>query len=243
MSTRRGRAHEFARTRERQAQLSNAIEAPPPQAEPTKDSLTQASQPQIRQTCIILRLPSRILGWICTTARWFWTIFCWFWFDKTQLITWALRVVTVLGFSYLILERIYESNLTVSIVASDPEDPFKYPFSLNNNSHMWSVSTIQWHCALISIEAPPVHMAYNLLKEGTFLNIPPGQNLNIGCPVSSFMKPPKVTSAVIEIELSYDVNIDIWLIHHLWHRQPPPTIFTWAGSASNPQWIRGQIAR
>jgi hypothetical protein len=248
MSTRRGRAREIARMRDRQAQLSNANEVPPLQAETTRESLAKASQSQTSSA----EAHSTARVWFDTQIRrarliWrrFWSITRCFWFDKTQIITWALRVVTVLGFSYLVIERIYESNLTVSIVASDPEDPFRYPFSINNNSHLWSMSNIQWRCLLISIDAPPnVHLVYNVLASDTVSNIPAGQNLNISCPASSMIVPmPKITTAVIKIALSYDVNIDLWIIHRLWHRYPDPTLFTWAGRASNPQWIRGEFAK
>jgi hypothetical protein len=240
-SQKRRQARELAKKRERQTQLSTVNETLSSQAE----ALTQANHPQQSghepHSAARVWLYSQIRR-VRTIWRRLWTITRCFWFDKTQIITWLLRTITVLGFSYLILERMYESNLTVSVVASDPEDPFRYPFSINNNSHLWSVSNIQWYCLLISIQGPHLDMGRNVLASDSVSNIPAGRKLNISCASSIIQPMPKITSAVIEIALSHDINIDIWVIHHQWHRYPDPTLFTWAGRASNPQWIRGEFA-
>jgi hypothetical protein len=195
------RARELARWREQQAQHSGAIEAPP------------SGQTEIAE-------PSTPPGLARAVARW---VAKWVWLDKSQLVTWLFRLFTVLSVLYLVYDRIYETDLSATSVASDPNDAFKYPFSINNNRHL--------------------NMTRDLIRfgAGANLSIPAGQNLNIGCnpySVISVEQKSKITSAVIGILLLYDVDI-LWF--H-WHRVPSPAFFTWVGDASNPQWVRGRYA-
>jgi hypothetical protein len=77
---------------------------------------------------------------------------------------------------------------------------------------------------------------------GTNSSIQPGKNLNITCDLSVVMHlepKPEITTAIIQISLSYDINI-LWSDLHI---SPNPTPFTWIGNASNPQWVRGYYAR
>jgi len=215
------RARELARKREQQAQPFSANDTPP-----LKQAETEATSAPAE--------PVRALaGWLTH----------WVWFDKSQLVAWLFRLFTVLSVFYLVYDRIYDTSLTASIVASDPNDAFKYPFSINNTSRIFSISNIQWNCILISIKSERLSMDRSLIGFGTKLSIPPGQNLNIGCNPYSIMHfegSPKITTAVIQILLLYDVDI-LRIIH--WHRVPAPTLFTWFGDASNPQWVRGDYAR
>jgi hypothetical protein len=110
------RARELARRRDQQAQHSSANEAPQQQTETEE--------------------PSAPPGLARAAARW---VAKWVWFDKSQLVTWLFRLFTVLSVLYLVYDRIYETSLTTSSVASDPNDAFKYPFSINNNSHLFSI--------------------------------------------------------------------------------------------------------
>jgi hypothetical protein len=145
--------------------------------------------------------------------------------------------------SYLVFDRIYETGATVSVVASDSNDPFKFPFSINNNSHIFSFSQIEWRCLFLYARAGRFEFHNDLLGSGTILKLPAGQNLNISCDLSGpIITTPKLkfTSAVIKISLSYKANM--FSLYH-WPRAPPPTIFTWIGDASNPQWVRGDFAR
>jgi hypothetical protein len=92
-------------------------------------------------------------------------------------------------------------------------------------------------------QKPNFNEEHDVLGFSTVSIIPAGQNLNIICDQSRlihFEPKPKITSAVIQILLSYNVDI-LWAVR--WPRVPEPTVFTWAGKASNPQWVRGYFAR
>jgi hypothetical protein len=114
------RARELARRGEQQAQPSSTNEAPPPGQTETE-------------------APSAPPGLARVVACW---LAKWIWFDRSHLVTWLFRFFTVLSVSYLVYDRLFETILTISAAASDPKDAFKYPFSINNNSHLFSVSEL-----------------------------------------------------------------------------------------------------
>jgi hypothetical protein len=228
-----------ARARQADHPSENETPLPPRQAEVHKGSLAPASPPQTSDA----EASSASPVWCYALIRRVRTIAGWFWYDKSLLMTWLFRFLTLTSVFYLVYDRLHETNLTVSVVGSDPNDPFKYPFSIKNSSHIFSMSTIQWKCLLISVEGAGLHMGHDVLGFSTVSTIPAGQNLNITCDPSNIFRiepKPKITLAVIQILLSYNVDI-LWLIH--WRRVPDPAIFTWAGNTSNPQWVRGNFAR
>jgi hypothetical protein len=166
----------------------------------------------------------------------------WVWFDKSQLVTWLFRFFTVLSVGYLVYDRLFETILTISAPASDPKDAFKYPFSINNSSHLFSVSKLQWQCLIISIKSDRLSLSSGTLGFATNASIQAGQNLNITCDPSEMIhqdQRSEIKTAIIQIALSYEMGMP-WFN---WHIAPRPTPFTWIGDASNPQWVRGYYAR
>jgi hypothetical protein len=153
------RARELARRGEQRAQPSSTNEAPPPGQTETE-------------------APSAPPGLARAVACW---LAKWLWFDRSQLVTWLFRFFTVLSVSYLVYDRLFETILTISAAASDPKDAFKYPFSINNNSHLFSVSGLQWKCLLISIQSQRLNMRNSVIGFGTNSSIQARQNLNITC--------------------------------------------------------------
>jgi hypothetical protein len=231
------RARELARrSAQQQAQPSSTNEAPPRLAPEPEAPLASPG-------------PVRAVGrWL---AKWVWSpvravgrwLVKWVWLDKSQLVTWLFRFFTVLSVGYLVYDRLFETILTVSTAASDPKNAFKYPFSINNNSHLFSVSGLRWRCLIsMKTELPDLNYHDNEIGFGTNSSIQAGQNLNITCDPTGRIQieiKPVIITAVIQILLSYDVHI----LGYNWHISPNPTQFTWIGSASNPQWVRGYYAR
>jgi hypothetical protein len=214
------RAERARKDAEQHAQRASADKPPPKQAQEPKE-------------------PSTSPGLVGAVVRW---VVKWVWFDKSQLVTGIFRGLAVLGVGYLLYDRLYETALTVSAAASDPKDAFKYPFSINNNSHLFSVSGLQWRCLIISIKSEHLNMTNGVIGFGTNSSIQAGQNLNITCDPSTMIRSeqrPEFTTAIIQIALSHAVHI-LWYNLHV---APNPTPFTWIGTASNPQWVRGYYAR
>jgi hypothetical protein len=173
----------------------------------------------------------------------------WTWTHKLLVLRFLWKafwpVATLSSVSYLVFDRIYETAATISSPASDPRDPFLFPFSIANNSHLFPIYNVQWTCRHISTKSN-VTLINVSVEWHTQSKISPGTILNIDCndlgPRSHIIHtdtPLVYTEAVIDIELRYDVSIfDLFskTIH------PDPTRFTWIAQASNPQWVRGEIA-
>src|SRR5579859_7322674 len=99
------------------------------------------------------------------------------------LWTWLFRSLTLLSFCYLIYDRIYETSATVSVSASDPRNPLDmFPFSINNNSHLFEIRDIRWGCQIITARNEYGEILRNMmLSQGTKSVIEKGGNLNISC--------------------------------------------------------------
>ena len=174
----------------------------------------------------------------------------WTWTHKWLILRFVgnavWRVATLLSVSYLVFDRLYETGATVSSPSSDPRDPFLFPFSIANNSHLFPIYNVQWICRHISTKSN-VTLTNVSFEWHTENNIDRGNVLNIDCndvgPRSHIIHtetPPIYTEAIIDIELKYDINI-FGLFSKTIH--PNPTRFTWIAQASNPQWVRGEFAR
>jgi hypothetical protein len=75
---------------------------------------------------------------------------------------------------------------------------------------------------------------------GTRAEILPGKTLNFDCRAIQWGKKEPLISGKAEIAVTY--TIDLFGILSLL-RHSGPTLFTWFGEASNPQWIRGDFDR
>jgi hypothetical protein len=171
------------------------------------------------------------------------TCFAWL---KGNFFTWLFRVVTLLSFTYLVLDRIYETGALIQSPAFDPNDPFLFPFSITNMSHIFTLRDIKWRCKFpfrTYDRVNPVNGSDNIYEDlsnvsGTTKELPPGGVLNVSCghPLGNTQLFPFQNIKVL-IYVDYNTNI-LWL--YTLHRNPAEQ-FTWAGTAERPQWIRGQL--
>lgn len=225
-----------------------AIPAPRP-----KRSLGQA----------ILRCLGRLLRVCAERAIWLWiwavdvAIACFLWPCRNPLRSWKLawgglwRIATAISVSYLVFDRIYEISAIVSSPASDPKQPFFFPFTITNQSHLFNLKDISWNCYVVYVKAGGIEMSSDQnITSGTTSVIEPGQSKNIPCDIFSskshffnITPEPKVDKAVIEIKLSYTADIYIFRHWYDWQRHPAPTRFTWMTDATNPQWIKGEFIK
>src|ERR1700733_13395967 len=54
------------------------------------------------------------------------------------------RLATAISVGYLVFDRIYETSVTVTAPVPDARRPFEFPFSITNNSHLWSIRNVAW---------------------------------------------------------------------------------------------------
>lgn len=165
----------------------------------------------------------------------------WVWRDDHLVIAWLFRALAVLSVGYLIFDRIYEIGATVSSPGSDPTKPFAYPFLITNNSHVFTLRNIRWTCHILDIKYDNPNYRVqeaSVVRTGSTNTLGPSDSIAIPCsnPVAI---PAKILTTDVRICVSYEAQI----LGRLWpsHPNPNPTRFTWAGWASNPQWIRGQV--
>jgi hypothetical protein len=79
-----------------------------------------------------------------------------------RMWTWFFRVLTLVSVSYLVSDRIYEMDATISSPASDPKNAFLFPFSIQNNSHIFRIKNIQWACTYGIVKGPRINFSNNL---------------------------------------------------------------------------------
>lgn len=234
-----------------------------PPATPTAMSTTRTASPEPRQRTprrrASVRFLSRVLlrslallwrAWIWLADHLLFAPAAWAMRNPGRIARWVWsglwRLAAVLGVGYLVFDRIYEISATVSSPASDPNDQFRLPFTITNNSHIFSIRHISWLCTTVTVDTdPPNTIANNKTSRGTESILAPGQAINFDCnvagPTSHSIKilENKIIGATLEISFSYDADLFGWL----WHRAPPPTRFTWASNSTSSQWIRGKIAK
>jgi len=151
-----------------------------------------------------------------------------------------LAIGTLASIVYLVYDNYFQTEATISSIASDPKDPFYFPFSVVNNSHIFSIRDVKWTCTVDYLLNEDKHVAVmdsQAAGSGLQAEILPNGVLNIDC--SKYHVAPPVTEARIFIELSYNTSVFWWLLP----RTPPPTEFSWYGRATSPQWIKGKSLR
>ena len=241
---RQRRAMELARKRGTRVTHPNGAESGLTQAQPLfqERSLSPPSLPQKVEGAASQTPPGACRALI-RRAR---TIGHWIWYDKSLLATWTFRLFTLLSVGYLVYDRVYETGASVTIVASDPKNPFFFPFSINNNSHIFPIRNVRWECTVIyAKDANNNTFSNDISLHGTQTEIAAGGNLNIDCNVISntslfIRNDAPIKQAVLRIELLYESNL---FGLYFWERHPHATEFTWISDASNPQWVRGSFAR
>jgi hypothetical protein len=166
----------------------------------------------------------------------------WIWYHPFQAF---LDIGTFLGILFLAYDTYFQTEATISSVASDPKNPFYFPFSVINNSHIFPIRDVKWECRIDYVinDKHNSVMDSGVAGSGLQAEIPPNGILNIDC--GGFNIPPPITEARIFIELSY--NTSVWgrtsLFGWQFGGKHPPTEFNWYGDAANPQWIKGKSLR
>jgi hypothetical protein len=51
-------------------------------------------------------------------------------------------MLTVAGFGLVMYDLVFEACATISSPASDPREPFAFPFAVTNNSHVFTLRNI-----------------------------------------------------------------------------------------------------
>jgi hypothetical protein len=156
----------------------------------------------------------------------------------------VFRIATLMSVFYLVYDRIYETGATISSPATDPRNPFRLPFTITNNSHLFAIQNVVWECIANHIKGDNIVVADARIVDGSSIEIEPGKNLNIDCnpfgPTSRLIQmDANITEASITISLHYDSKI--FGVYSL-HRSPSES-FTWFLEASNSQWVKGKFYR
>jgi hypothetical protein len=151
----------------------------------------------------------------------------------------VFRIATLLSVGYLVFDRLYETSATIYSPASDPNNPFFYPFTVANNSHIFALYDIKWNCIYgRMITSADDVIEHGLEQNGIMKYLAPGGLINIDCKRSLQFPHQKIKEAKIFIGVSYDVNV---FGIFRWHRQPEATPFFWYGIVPNPKWIKGGV--
>src|ERR1700737_1475190 len=130
---------------------------------PTRDSAEQPQSPEARPEMpsspaklqyqnhrkylwpLIFVLNLASLGMWCLGYGAIWT-----WHHRWRTAKWIgvlfWRSATLLSVGYLVYDRYYETDATLSVPASDPSFPFTFPFAITNNSHVFAIRNVAWSC-------------------------------------------------------------------------------------------------
>jgi hypothetical protein len=182
-------------------------------------------------------MPSRATGALLFPARLCHMALRWIWKHRDPVATWVFRIITLLSFVYLVFDRIDETGVTISSSDSDPKQPFFYPFSISNNSRIFTLRNIKWKCVVDEmIDANDHAIEIDKIINGKKHHISPGDAFNIYCRFPTPDQSVQIRHLSMHIDLYYDTNL-LW-IKTL--RRNPITRFTWSAAASNPRWIRGE---
>jgi hypothetical protein len=157
--------------------------------------------------------------------------------EKDYYVNLGFRIATAVSVGYLVYDRLYETSAVVNVSASDPKSPFLFPFTITNISHLFEIHNLRWSCDFYDMTGSISNLEMTA-AHGTQTKIRPGQTINVSCGMNQFPNAIFETGTV-RITISY--TAEIFGIYS-WGRVPEPARFTWVGSASNPQWIRGDFA-
>ena len=158
-----------------------------------------------------------------------------------ELLYAASSLVSVLGFSYLVVDLRFQSSPSISSAASDPADPFRFPFSFINNSHLFSVYNVSWTC----------HVERMVLSGNKFMTnvrarmptdaglVAPGETINLPCRQAFVIRGYQYK----ELSMSLDVTYTLYVLGLFPASEQQTAYFRWYSDASNPQWIKGRDAQ
>jgi hypothetical protein len=153
-------------------------------------------------------------------------------------------IMSILGFSYLVIDLRFQTAPSISSPASDPGNPFRFPFSFTNNSHLFSVYNVSWTCHLekmvLSGDAP-VPTAKEprvMMAAGSASILLPGNILNLDCSRAFSTHGARIQ----ELAMSINTTYTMYTLGLLPSTAKQSTSFRWYPEAANPQWIKGQDA-
>jgi hypothetical protein len=91
--------------------------------------------------------------WVIDAAIW---CFLWIWKNPWRSTKTALsiffRLATLISVGYLVYDRIYETEASLSAPISTANHPPDFIFAITNNSHLFKIYEIQWRCLMIDVE-------------------------------------------------------------------------------------------
>jgi hypothetical protein len=161
--------------------------------------------------------------------------------------SWFFRLLAIVSVGYLVYDRIYETESTISSPIPDAIHPFDFIFTITNNSHLFPIRDVQWFCVADHVKTTFNNTFANAaLGDATVSGIRPGQNLNSNCNgkgTSVFLKfdpNDEIVEGTVRVKIEYDIKI---LGVYTSHRSPFPTRFTWITQGAKPQWVRGEFAK
>ncbi|WP_331301867.1 hypothetical protein [Methylobacterium oryzae] len=158
-------------------------------------------------------------------------------------MAWLFRGFTLLSVSYLVYDRYYETAAVITSPVSDPADPFYYPFSLTNSSHIFNITNINWACQIVRA----TYEGNSELTNGTIVTrankplLPPGGVANIFCNKGTIsFGGSKMQRAAVKMQASYDVDV-FGIIK--FPRLSETVTFTWmpGPTEGRRQWIKGDM--
>ncbi len=162
------------------------------------------------------------------------------WIDA--FVTWLFRFFTLISVGYLVYDRYYETAAVITAQISDAADPFYYPFSLTNTSHLFNISNLSWECHLVDA----IYENNGRIQNTTITTkanrplLAPGSTTNLHCNRNTIsFGNTKIMSAKVKMQASYDVDVfGLWKFHRL----SEPVIFSWlpGPTESRRQWLRGE---
>ncbi len=165
----------------------------------------------------------------------------WLFGKREPVLAWVFRGFTLLSVGYLIYDRYYETDAVITAPISDPADPFFYPFSLTNSSHILPIKNVDWGCRLVDVRYEGNSSITNSSTiTGRKAYLHPGGTANIYCNKNFIKVDKSMISAKIQMQAEYDVSV---FGLYTWRRTSALTTFTWMSgpTESRRQWIRGDL--
>lgn len=151
----------------------------------------------------------------------------------------AASALTLIGVLFIGYHLVHANAPTISSQGSDPKDPFHFPFTIRNDSHVLAMRNLRWVCHLIRGEGPTYSVSnVGFWIGGTAKRLSADDILNISCKQAVELF-EQFSVLVLEIQLRYDTPI----VGPLLIPRSSQALFTWMRTAANPQWIRGSIAK
>jgi hypothetical protein len=131
---------------------------PPPRGASSAHTRNPAQSPRRSLAQAILQFLGRIfLGsavhaiklWILVVDAAIWCL-RWIWKNPWKstktFVNIFFRLATLVSVGYLVADRIYETNASISSPAPDPRNPLDSPFTITNNSHIFTIRNVEWYC-------------------------------------------------------------------------------------------------